>query len=42
MNRTCVNPDLDREDATSLITATNVAGLRVTVPGKDSWWWLMP
>lgn len=33
--RTCVKPVFDREEATSLITATNVAGLRVTVPGKD-------
>lgn len=42
MNMMWVKPALDSEDATSLTTATNVAGLKVTVPGKDSWWWLMP
>lgn len=41
-NRTCVKPIFDKEDAMSRTTATKVAGLKVTVPGKDSWWWDMP
>lgn len=42
MKRTCVKPLFTKEDATSRTTPTNVAGVSVTVPGKEAWCEDMP